>query len=114
MIALAPQLEAVQVFLGTFTRQRTRQTVVTRLGGEDVAHLLEIVEVEFLRHHADMTLGPGEVEIDICPENLHRAAALAHERADDADGGGLARAIGTQQGKKVALLDIEINTLQCR
>jgi hypothetical protein len=38
-----------------------RQAVVPGLVGDDIEHLLEQVEVELLRHDADVFLGPGEV-----------------------------------------------------
>ncbi len=50
--------------------------------------------------------------IDVVAENADLPGALAHERGDDADEGGLAGAVGPEQGEEVAGGDIQIDALQ--
>src|SRR5690606_24154708 len=74
--------------------------------------LLELVEVELLRHHPETTLEPGGVAIQVVAEHVHRAAGLVHQRGKNADGGGLAGTIGAQQCVEVALGHVQIDAFQ--
>ncbi len=50
-IVLAPQAELVEVLLGALLGDFRWDTVVTGLGYDDIEGLLELVEIELLRHH---------------------------------------------------------------
>ena len=45
-------------------------------------------------------------------EDLDDATALVDQRCDDADHGGLAGAIRTQQREKIPFLDVKVDALQ--
>ena len=53
-----------------------------------------------------------EILVDIDAEDRDLATAFGDEGADDADGGRLAGAVGTQQGEEIALLHLEADALQ--
>ena len=46
------------------------------------------------------------------PNTRASPAALVHQRGDDADQRGLARAVGAEQREEIALLDVEVDALQ--
>src|SRR5258708_35096985 len=50
---------------------------------------------------------------DIVAHELHLAAGRGGEAADQVDGGGLARAVGSEQAKDLALLDREGEVVHC-
>ena len=111
-VALVPEAEIAQQLLGTGQGLPAGHAVVARLGQHDVDHLLELVEVELLGHHAQVVLGPGEVPVDIDPEDRHLTGALLHQGADHAEGGGLAGAVGAQQREEVSFGDVEVDALE--
>ncbi|AZD59734.1 hypothetical protein C4K18_1750 [Pseudomonas chlororaphis subsp. aurantiaca] len=111
-IALVPQPELGQVLLGPLLGNLGRDAVVTGLGHDDVEGLLELVEVELLRHHADATLERGGLTVQVMAEDIHRAAGLVHQGREDADGGGFAGTVGAEQGEEVTFGDIQIDTTQ--
>ncbi|MNN54343.1 hypothetical protein D3C81_1691560 [compost metagenome] len=111
-IALVPQTELGQVLLGTLPGHFGRDAVVTGLGHDDVEGLFELVEVEFLRHHADAALERGGLAIEVVTEDVHAATGFVDQGREDADGGGLAGAIGAEQGEEVTFGDIQVNTLE--
>src|SRR5690606_15724442 len=86
--------------------------VITSLRGEDIEGLLELVEVELLRHHTQAALEPGGVGVQVMAEHIYRAAAFGHQGGKNADGGRLAGAVGAKQGEKVAFGDIQIDAMQ--
>ncbi|MNV83578.1 hypothetical protein D3C71_1773940 [compost metagenome] len=45
-------------------------------------------------------------------EHVDRAAGLVDQGGEDADGGGLARAVGAEQGEEVAFGNIQIDALE--
>ena len=112
LVAFVPQPEPLQIALGALARDCARQAVVTGLIADDVEHLLELREVELLRHHAEIAFGAGKIDVDVFVEHAHAAAALAHQRTDDADGGRFTGAVRPQQCEEVALGDVEIDPLQ--
>ncbi len=111
-VTLVPQAQLVEVALSALLGDLRRNTVIPGLGDQNVEGLLELVEVEFLRHHAQAALEPGRVAIQVVAEHVNRAATLVHQRREDADGGGLAGAIGAEQREEVAFGDIEIDALE--
>ena len=88
------------------------QAIIAGLVDHNIQALLELVEIEFLGHDADVLLGGGEILVDIHIEHRNLAAGLGYQGADDADGGGLSGAIGAQQRKKVALLYLQADALE--
>src|SRR5208282_2356105 len=110
---LVPELQLPEVALGTLARHGTRDTIEAGLVDHDRERGFELVEIQFLGHHADARLRALELAINVVAEYSGRAAALVDERSDDADQRGLAGAVWTEQRKKIALLDVEVDTAQC-
>lgn len=100
LVALAPQIQLIEVFFGARHRFTPRDAVVTRLVHHDLQHGLERVEVELLRHQAELALGVDDVFIDVVTEHPHAAGGFVHQRADDADGGGFTGTVWPQKGIK--------------
>ena len=69
VVALLPQGQLLQVFLGALLAPRARDAVEPRLVHHDVEDFLELVEVEFLRHQADAGLGRFEFAVDVVVEH---------------------------------------------
>ncbi|MNH13041.1 hypothetical protein D3C79_726000 [compost metagenome] len=111
-IALVPQTELGQILLGTLLGHLGRDAVVTGLGHNDVEGFFELVEVEFLRHHANAALERRRLAIEVIAKDAHRAAGLVDQGRENANGGGLAGAVGAEQGEKVTFGDIQVDTLE--
>ena len=92
LAALFPQAELLEQFFRAGIGRLAVDAVVAGLIDHDLDHRLEAVEIELL--------------------DRDRAGGLVHQRGDDADGGGLAGAVGTEQGEEIALADVEVDTLQ--
>ncbi len=111
-IAFAPKIELLQRALGALVGLAPRDAVVTRLVDDDLDDRLEHIEVEFLRHQADARLDLRRLAVQIVAEHADLAGALVDQRADDADRGRLARAVGAEQGEEVTLVDLQIDAAQ--
>ncbi|CAM5473184.1 hypothetical protein SSTU70S_05805 [Stutzerimonas stutzeri] len=111
-VTLVPQPQLMQIFFGTLPGDLRRDAVVARLGDEDIEGLFELVEVELLRHHAQAALESGRIAIQVVAEHVHRAAALVHQRGKNADGGGLAGAVGAEQGEEIAFGNVQVDALE--
>ena len=111
-VALVPELELLQVFLRALDGEPAGNAVEARLVHDDREHLLELVEVDFLRHQADAGLGPVERAVDVVAEHRDRPAGLPDQRHDDADGRRLARAVRAEQREEVAFGDVEVDAAQ--
>jgi len=59
-----------------------------------------------------MLFGFRKMGIDIVAKHLDLPLGLGDQGADNANSGGFACTVGAEQGKKVTLLNIEVNTLQ--
>jgi hypothetical protein len=71
-------------------------TIVTGLVRYDLANRFELIEVKLLRYQPEAGFGGGEVGFEIVPEDGDFPRGLIDEGGDDADGGRLAGAVGTQ------------------
>lgn len=111
-VALVPQAELGQVLLGALLRHLGRNAVVAGTGHDDVEGFLELVEVEFLRHHAQAALERRGLAIQIVAKHVDRAAGLVHQRGENTDGGGLAGTVGAEQGEEVAFGNIEVDAFE--
>ena len=78
-ITLVPQPQLVEIALRALLGNLRRDAVVAGLRDQDVEGLLELVEVEFLRHHAQMALGAREIFIDIHAIYPHRTCGLVDQ-----------------------------------
>ena len=110
--------DAFLVEFGEEAPHRTTQldvdpgAVVAGLGHDDVEDLLELVEVELLRHHAKATLEAGRVLVEVVAEHRDRTAGLVHQGRENPDGGGLARAVGAEQGEEITFGDVQVDALE--
>ena len=102
-VAAVPEVQGLQVFLRPPLGLGARNAVIAGLVDQNVPALLEHVDVDFLGNHADAGLGGLPLAVQVVTEYRYVAGGLVDQRGDDSDGGGLARAIGTQQREKVAL-----------
>ncbi len=87
-------------------------TVVTGLNPEHVADRKEGIEHQLLGNDAQLAprlpeLADGVVAHDADPARVH-----LDQTGDDADESGFTGAVGTQQAKKLALADLEIDSAQ--
>src|SRR5262249_3115357 len=111
-ITLVPQLQLLEILLGALPREPALDAVEPRLVDDDGLRRLEHVEVNFLRHDADAGLRHLELALDVVAEHAHLTRGLAHERGNDADQRGLARAVRPEQREEIALLDVEVDAFQ--
>ena len=88
-------------------------TIEPGLVDDDIQNPIELVEIQFLRNDADTGFYSIKFCIDAVAENPHLAGGLVDERGDDANRRRLARTIGSQQRKEIALRDFKIDPLQC-
>ena len=70
------------------------------------------LKLSLLRHQADAGLGGFDLVVDVVAEHRDVAAGLVDQRGDDADGGGLAGAVGAEQGAELAFLHLEIDAFE--
>src|SRR5689334_11823578 len=76
-------------------------------------HRLEGVGVKFLRHQSDQRArGPVGMD-DVVAANRNLALGRIGNTADDADQGGLAGPIRTEQRKNFATLDLKVDVVEC-
>jgi hypothetical protein len=74
-----------------------------------------IVERSLLGHGSQHLPYPARMTTHVVAHHLHLAAGRGGEAADQIDGGGLARSVGSQQTKDLSLLDREgevVNVVQ--
>ena len=74
----------------------------------------EYVADQLLRHQADLRAGRAVVADDVVTADQHLALARIDDAANDADQGGLAGAVGAEQGEDLALANVQVNALQGR
>ena len=112
VIAFLPELQLLEILLGALTGDRAWNAVKTRLVDHDGQRRLEHVEIDFLRHHADATLGLLELPVDVITEDAGLAAGFAHQRGHDADQRRLAGTVRPEEREEIPFLDGEIDALQ--
>src|SRR5262249_2714742 len=86
--------------------------VEPRLVHEDGRDRLELIEVDFLRHHADTRLRQRELGVEIVSKDRYLAARLVDEGGHYADCGRLAGAVGPEQREEIAFIDFQVDALQ--
>lgn len=72
----------------------------------------KVGEIKLLGHHADFALGRRQIGIDGVTEHRHLARRLFDQGANDPDGGRLASTVGPEQGEKIPLGHLEVNSLE--
>ena len=80
--------------------------------GDRRPHRLEHVGGELLRHESDHGAGGTEIGNDVVTVDGHAARRWLHDPADDVDQGGLAGAVGAEQGEDFASPDVEVDAFQ--
>jgi hypothetical protein len=86
--------------------------IFARLSHDDIETLLELVEIEFLRDHANAALEGRRLAIQIMTEDVHGATGLVDQGREDPDGGGFAGAVRPQQGEEVAFGHVQIDATE--
>ena len=94
-IAPVPELQLLEIFLRALFRQRARNAVKARLIDHNGERRFEHVEIDFLRHQTDAGFRRFQILVDVVSEYLDHATGLVDQGSGDADGGGLAGAVGT-------------------
>src|SRR3954452_764985 len=72
----------------------------------------EGIEVDLLRDEADGAAGDPVVALHVVAQDLHDAGGLLRCAGDEADEGGLPRAIRSEQGEYFAAPDVERDAVQ--
>ena len=85
------------------------QAAADAAGGAD---RLERVGGQLLRDQADQRAGGAEGTGVVMAVHGDRAAAGSDDAADGADQGGLAGAVGAEQGEDLAAMDVEVDALE--
>ncbi len=111
-LCLVPQAQLLQVLLRPFRRFLARDAVEAGLVHADVERLLELVEVDLLRHQPDQPHRRAAILVDRYAEHVRIAGSGVHQRGQDADQGGLAGTVGTEQGEKIAGLHGQADAFQ--
>ena len=112
VVATIPELQFSEILLRPLRGNAMRDAVVPRLGDDDIQDLLEKIEIDFLRHQANATLGECMGPVDIVAKDLDGATSLVNQRGNDANRRRLAGPVWPEQSKELALLDIQINSAQ--
>ena len=81
--------------------------------GDRIPDSLEGVRRQFLGNQADLAAGGAIIADDVVTRRGDLPLCRIDDAADDADQGGLARAIGAKQGEDLALGYREIDTIDC-
>jgi len=85
---------------------------VAALDAQGLAHREEGVEHQFLRHDAQGVAGLGEVADHVVPHDGDPPLGGTGQTGQDADEGGLAGPVGTQQAEELAFGDVEADAIQ--
>src|SRR6202000_3094669 len=109
-LALVEQRQvAQQAFYELRVGRAPEQAAAEGHGSPDI---LESVGAQLLRHQPDDRAGGAIIADDVMPVRGHRARSRGDDAANDVDESCLARAVGPEQGKYLALFDVEIDVLQ--
>ena len=73
---LIGQAQFCQVSIYALASDLERDPVIPRLVYEDIFNALEDVEIEFLRHHAQMAFSARKILVDIHAVHPHSACGL--------------------------------------
>lgn len=65
-----------------------------------------------MRDHPETAAGLRVVSLDVVPEYTHMARASPGKASQNADHGGLAGTIGTQEAEKLALFDVQTHAIK--
>ena len=88
-------------------------TEVTRLKTQGLAHIEERVKNQLLRHDAEFFARHGGLGVDIGAKHRDCARSGFGQSSQDTDEGRFASAVGPEQSKKLALLNIKTHTIEC-
>ena len=109
-VLLVPQRQVLEQLFEVGRVRLFAEQAATELqrGPNGFKHVVD----QLLRHQADLRAGGAVILDDVIAADLHRAAAGVDDAADDADQGGLARAVGAEQGEDFTRLDVQIDAAQ--
>ena len=85
---------------------------IAGLEAQRLAHVEKRVEHQFLGHHTKPAARLGVIGLHVVPLHQHPAAGGARQARQNADQGGLARTVGTEQAKKFAFFDVEADVVE--
>ncbi len=111
-LRLLPQVRALELDLGQRLGFLARHAVEAGVVDQDVERLLEQVEIDFLRHQADQAHRRAALAHQVGAEHFDLAFAEVDQGGNDADQGGLAGAIGAEQGEEIAWLHFQRDALE--
>ena len=76
-------------------------------------HGFEHADVQFLRHQSDLAARRTVLRDDIVTRGQNLSGTQRDDSTDNADQGGFAGAVGSQQREDFALVDVEVDTVEC-
>ena len=85
---------------------------VTRLKPQRLAHIEKGVKHQLLGHHAQQAACLRGLGLHIAALNLGDARGGAGQTRQDADQGGFAGTVGSEQAKKLAFLDLQADAVE--
>jgi hypothetical protein len=85
---------------------------VSRLDAQGLPHGKKGVEHQFLGNHAQTPPGLRKIEDYIKSMHPHGTGRRTRKTGQNADQGGLACAVGTEQAKELSLLDIKTDSIE--
>ena len=109
-VGLVGQAKAVEQFVDPCVV--VPDAKVAGLDAQRLTHVEEWVENQFLRYHTQLAPRRGIVGLYVASKNHHATLRGTREARKNADHGGLARAIRTQQSKKLALFYVQADAIK--
>ena len=108
------ELDPIEWFNGVYEKIRpiTDRQFLIRPHPNHMAHIEERVKHQLLRHHAQRLPRGAPVADHIVAHHADAAAAGLDEPGNNVDQRGLARAVGSEQAKELALLDVERHAIE--
>ena len=116
-------IRAVQIFgeaagssrcIYGFRQSAASEAIETGAGEQIFPNGEERVQDVFLKDHADLAADGLILPSQAVTADLDGAAIGGQKGAEHADGGGFARAVGAQEGKKLTALNVEADVFDCR
>ena len=109
-IGLVGEAQAVQQFVNPVVV--VFDAKIAGLDAQRFPHVEKWIKHQLLRHHTELAARSRVIGLNVAAEHTDLAAAGAREARQNADHGGLAGTVGSEQPKEFALLNVKADPVK--